>query len=210
MAPKRSPSTSSTVLTSRRDYGTVRCVTKKSELSWGAFIKNLTLVAPNKGEAKKSVSGGRVRLEFQVVGSNLRVAGLATDDHISISSSIVLTIPEARAVLDNDLLRRVMDDDIYGEYPSDALKEPRLGAPGPPDKEFDRLFWREHVWSSIFSDAPSVRPEGFAFNPERLRKLALLEPREEMSFHFVDWADRSIIRWTAPLHAGVYAPTGMW
>lgn len=187
------------------------------ENTWNQFAKNLILFAPNKGEAKKTVSRGLIRLEMEVIDDKaILIQGAATDDIASIYMSLYVPTSEAATVLKRPLLKEVLKEDFIGYWEPEQLKLSLTGPlelpAQPAEASFDKKFWVEHVFGSIYYDhVATLLTTGVSFNPDRMRKLALMEPRgAEVQFWFVEWADRSIIRWNTETARGAYAPVGMW
>lgn len=167
------------------------------------FFYNLELVAPGKGEAKKTVSSGKIFLE----SDDFMVHGVATDDILSVYGRVFL----------ND------GSENIGQYTTDTIKAVRntimkdagivtveLPDDDNLDEEFIDLFWRGHVLDSIVdagtTAAQPLMLPGVNLSPDKLRKFSLLEPRGEhpVRFEFVEWADRDIIRWQyGPEYSGV-------
>lgn len=184
-----------------------------TELLWDQFLKNLVTISPTKGEAKKTVSRGIVRLRIVVESARLiRIEGMATDDIVSIDQWMLMDLDQAQLVMTPALLSEAMRTDFVGWWTTDELKSGKLHYPTTEfDPDFDKRFWIEHVHSSIHDLTQGVVAQLFSFNPDRMRKLALIEPRgQEMTMVFCEWADRTIIRWgTLDEIHGVYAPTGV-
>lgn len=183
------------------------------QVTWEQMIKNLILFAPTKAEAKKTVSGGLVRIHLDIHNQDIVVAqGMATDDIISIYTDIAIPIKELATRVKKPLLKEILNSGFTGHWAPEELREGTLGLPERAfDAGFDDLFWRQHVRSSLSDWVPGIQTFGVSFNPDRMRKLALMEPRgQAVDFWFCEWADRSLIRWRTPTAFGAYAPVEMW
>lgn len=166
------------------------------------FLYNLSLIAPGKGEAKKTVSGGKILL----VRSNEHLWGYATDDIVSVVCRISTT--------------DTVFSETVGTILPDEAKDYSLKAPLEDsdhtfrievDTGYDYDFWWGHVNPSI-NGRPSyghiVQPH-LALSPDRLRKFGLLEPRGKypLDLDRVEWEGNDIIRWMyGPNVKGVLAP----
>lgn len=184
------------------------------------FLYNLATVAPGKGQAKKTVSTGLVRLELTTNDSRIEVRGLATDDVVSIYQQVTISLEDTTRIFGSPVMERILHEDVIGYFYPDTLKT--LGelakltiptAPPPPDRlfdqKFDQQFWLEHVMSSIFSATPSTPLHFLKIMPDRLRKFSLLKPADKpLEFYMTEWADRTIIRWryAEGKAYGIYAP----
>lgn len=164
---------------------------------------NLELVAPGKGEAKKTVSLGKIFLDID----SFAIHGLATDDIISIYGNVMIQESPASEMsygfIEPSMLRdyRIQLGKAKGVQTIDLPLEPE-------DEEFMELFWHGHVLESIHGEAGAVVRSQVLLSPDKLRKFSLLEPRGEypVKYDFVEWADRDIVRWTyGPNYSGVLA-----
>lgn len=160
---------------------------------------NLLLVAPGKGEAKKTVSQGFIRINVweKFSADNPIAEGTATDDILSISSALNLVgvaaeVDEGKTLWVSPQNFKALEplEDCRGEFSVEIENDPAF------DERFDERFWDEHVLDSIMGLA-KLQPEiSFSLNPDRFGKLGLLRPRGlPFSFDHVEWADRSILRW---------------
>jgi len=168
---------------------------------------NLLLVNPGKGEAKKTVGGGVIRIS---VVTSYYLMGLASDDILSVAAGLPLGDPEDTELEPSwwtaEDLKRVEGTPIEGRG---NCRLYQLSDPTPEySEEFDRIFWKEHVWESIFGDALGAYKWGLGLSPDRLRKFSLLKPTGlPIEWDFCEWADRDIIRWSYGEHTkGVYVP----
>jgi len=201
---------------------------KESQLkSYEEFVYNLTLVAPGKGDAKKSVSKGLIRLGFapfyKGVGPHLN--GMATDDILSVFTETPLYSFEGEPT--NEIpggtfqphwvtvegLRAATPTPIQGlNFGAAPVYRVTLDTSPDFDAKFDRLFWVEHTLDSIsgYWDRPSRLGDDWdqiKISPDRLRKFSLLKPQgHPILWEFGEWADRDIIRWTYDSMSGVYVP----
>jgi hypothetical protein len=169
------------------------------------FRYNLQLVAPGKSDGKKTVSRGFIRLEVNAFTGASTLEGVATDDILSIhtSLSVVNTSTTGREIvwmLPEALKAAPLVDSCDGTWMV------ILDGHADYDERFDRMFWEEHVQDSILTgDVKRVPELGFVLNPDRFAKLGLLRPRgKPFAFSHVEWADRSILRWSADAVSGVY------
>jgi len=203
---------------------------KESQLkSYEEFVYNLTLIAPGKGDAKKSVSKGLIRLGFapfyKGVGPHLN--GMATDDILSVFTETPIysfdgeptneipggtfqphwvTVEALKAATPTLTTLRFLE--------GDPLYEVTLDTSPDFDAKFDRLFWVEHTRDSIMGEweptGGRLRTHGWnsvKISPDRLRKFSLLKPQgQPILWEFGEWADRDIIRWTYDSMSGVYVP----
>lgn len=146
------------------------------------FVYNLGLVAPGKGEAKKSSSGGRVLIGYEPVNDLYQITGYATDDLLSVQVQLPGLVKEPGA--------------LWGEATVDELK---MGGQVPIDPNFNEALWIEGVRSSILHGVTLgySAQEEFAVDPNRLRKFSLLEPRSHfpLDFKWAEWNYRSILKW---------------
>lgn len=155
---------------------------------------NLILVAPGKGEAKKTVSQGFIRLELSAYrasssGFIYMLEGTATDDILSINSSMAVTTEHTER------------ESIWvtpQHLKSLEVKHQEVELENDPayTQEFDKIFWEEHVLDSIFGQSRATKEEYITLNPDRFGKMGLLRPRGlPFEYQFVEWADQNIIRW---------------
>jgi hypothetical protein len=167
---------------------------------------NLLLVAPTKGEAKKTVSQGFIRLQLWHDELYPLVQGYATDDILSIQTSLALTeitagIGEGKNLWISPQNFKAAEpfEDCNGDFSVEIENDPAF------DARFDERFWDEHVEDSINGVAKFQAEIGFTLNPDRFGKLGLLRPRGyPFSFEHVEWADRSILRWSGHSGFGIY------
>jgi len=160
---------------------------------------NLLLVAPGKGEAKKTVSQGIIRLElfrYPATGRPVfTLDGSATDDILSIYSAIggsSSDIVERTAIWVRPETLKTLEvtQEGFEEFSIDVTNDSSFS------EEFDKIFWEEHVLDSIMGNAKGQSEMFFQLNPDRFGKLGLLRPRGiPFDFEHVEWADRSILRW---------------
>lgn len=183
-------------------------LTFKDSQTFEDWRYNLILVAPTKGEAKKTVSQGFIRLElyneFDVYPP--LIGGMATDDILSISTSLHLlgvaeSNDEGKVLWISPQNFKALEpiEDCRGEFSVEIENDPAF------DARFDKIFWMEHVEDSI-NGVAKLQPEiSFVLNPDRFGKLGLLRPRG-LPFHFqhVEWADRDILRWGGGNAFGIY------
>lgn len=172
---------------------------------------NLLLVAPGKGEAKKTVSRGFIRLELwnvvsqDTIGGSL-LQGAATDDILSISTELPCGGKSEVIWVRADTLKNVMPGYFTDMWMVTLKNDPEF------DAKFDKIFWEDHVLDSISGEVVSRPTVWFEVNPDRFRKFSLLRPNTKITFDFVEWADRDIIRWYHNLDGidtrGVYVPAG--
>lgn len=173
---------------------------------WNTFVYNLTLVAPGKGEAKKTVSRGFIRLYmYDNCDGTGELIGMATDDILSVITQVTIGGPTTGSFqpalwVTVDALKSAgeLEGVLHLEVSEDF------------DEKFDKLFWAEHVYESI-AGAVARNPDrwsGVSISPDRLRKFSLLKPQgNPIHWEFVEWADRSIIRWRLGDNLrGVYVP----
>lgn len=183
-------------------------LTFKDSQTFEDWRYNLILVAPTKGEAKKTVSQGFIRLELfndlEDVYPPL-IGGMATDDILSISTSVQLvrrvgeTDRKTFWISPQNFKALEPIEDCRGEFSVEIENDPAF------DERFDKLFWEDHVEDSINGVAKRQAEMSFVLNPDRFGKLGLLRPRG-LPFHFqhVEWADRDILRWQGGNTAGIY------
>lgn len=163
---------------------------------WNRFVYNLTLVAPGKGEAKKTVSRGFIRLS----NFSTSLIGMATDDILSVITSIEVDNyqgpPETWVTVDALKSAGELEGILHLEISPDF------------DEKFDQLFWADHVYESIAGSATEIFSNGLSISPDRLRKFSLLKPQgNPIRWELVEWADRDIIRWSLGDNLrGVYVP----
>ena len=157
---------------------------------------NLVLVAPGKGEAKKTVSRGFIRLS-PVPGF---LKGTATDDILSVDA--YLRVDDSGFDLPVWVTTEGLKNAILLEDTVTLEVSPEF------DEKFDELFWEQHVLDSIYMGTPELH--GFlSLSPDRLRKFSLLKPQgQPIKWGFFEWADRSIIQWALGDLRGVYVPLG--
>lgn len=167
---------------------------------------NLLLVAPTKGEAKKTVSQGFIRLQAWYDEHYPSVVGMATDDILSIFSRLDLVgvaaeVGDGKSFWISPQNFKALEpiENRGGEFSVEIENDPAF------DARFDELFWDQHVEYSI-NGVAKVQPEiSFSLNPDRFGKLGLLRPRGyPFTFEHVEWADRSILRWEGHSGFGVY------
>lgn len=183
-------------------------LTFKDSQTFEDWRYNLILVAPSKGEAKKTVSQGFIRLElyneFDVYPP--LIGGMATDDILSISTSLHLlgvaeSNDEGKVLWISPQNFKALEpiEDCRGEFSVEIENDPAF------DARFDKIFWMEHVEDSINGVAKRQAEMSFVLNPDRFGKLGLLRPRG-LPFHFehVEWADRDILRWSGGNAFGIY------
>ncbi len=179
---------------------------------------NLLLVAPSKGEAKKTVSKGDIYFEGSTItkfgGATLTyLTGVATDDILSVRAELPIECftddlfqPSTSTV---EALKAVEGTPVEGEP---ALWAYVLEGSPDYDENFGRKFWEEHVLDSICGPWETVAGYGhwhkLKISPDRLRKFSLLKPQGQPIFwEFGEWADRDIIRWSYGENLdGVYVP----
>ena len=176
---------------------------------------NLLLIAPTKGEAKKTVSRGYVRVEVEnhsrMYDGFWSITGYATDDILSVSTEF-LGEPEGdeesrRFWVSTEDLKKVEPSHISENVYTFELPEAEVY-----DTKFDQLFWHDHVRSSIYDVVPPVTATWLTLSPDRLRKFSLLKPQgHKLYFDFVEWSDRDVIRWSYDdgTTEGVYVPVDM-
>lgn len=184
-------------------------LTFKDSQTFEDWRYNLLLVAPSKGEAKKTVSQGFIRLnawyKFDTYPFAI-VDGMATDDILSISTSIQLEgVAEANGeskvlwISPQNFKALEPIEDCRGEFSVEIENDPAF------DARFDKLFWQDHVEESINGVAKRQAEMSFILNPDRFGKLGLLRPRGvPFQFDHVEWADRDILRWSGGDAFGIY------
>src|SRR5678809_943133 len=118
---------------------------------WNQFVYNLTLVAPGKGETKKTVSRGFIRLHlFDNCDGSGELSGMATDDILSVATSVTIDGPTTGSFspalwVTVDSLRAAL-----GSYGGDYFSGKVTLEISPEfDEKFDKLFWQDHVYQSI-------------------------------------------------------------
>lgn len=192
---------------------------------WEEFVYNLTLVAPGKGEAKKTVSKGFIRIELSPFYKGLGpfATGVATDDILSIFTECpIVDYPGESEGEFHHLWSTVEALKAATPTPttlgnSDALGySVNLECSPDYDAKFDRLFWVDHVLDSISGEWEAVQSgdqyankawSSVRISPDRLRKFSLLKPQgQPILWEFGEWADRDIIRWSYEHMEGVYVP----
>lgn len=182
-------------------------LTFKDLQSFEDWRYNLLLVAPTKGEAKKTVSQGFIRLqvfdELDVYAPLIN--GMATDDILSIFTSITLfrgvRESEGKVLWISPQNFKALEpiEDCRGEFSVEIENDPAF------DTRFDKIFWMEHVEDSINGSAKRQAEMSFVLNPDRFGKLGLLRPRGlPFNFQHVEWADRDILRWSGGNACGIY------
>lgn len=183
-------------------------------MSLETFVRNLTNVAPNKGEAKKTVSQGLIRVSFGMDDElEWWMEGHATDDVMAIFQKEPISRDQFERMTS---ATQVDQFEWVGYYLPDTLKswlyynklDYNTTRPDSSyDREFDSKFWLDHVDSSILGPAGHPSVGWVEMNPDRLRKFSLLEPRGQvLRWEFREWADQTVIRWTYGVAHGVYAP----
>lgn len=167
---------------------------------------NLLLINPGKGEAKKTVGQGFIRVD----GVPGHLDGYATDDILSVAASL-----DATPVQDHNFrptwwtAEALKSAEVYPVLPNEAERvHVKVQDSLDFDAKFDRLFWVEHVLSSIVGDSDPVSQYHITISPDRLRKMSLLKPQgHPMWWNHVEWADRDLIRWYYRQNLkGVYVP----
>ena len=152
-------------------------LTFKDSQTFEDWRYNLILVAPTKGEAKKTVSQGFIRLELfndlEDVYPPL-IGGMATDDILSISTAIQLFRPvgetEGKILWISPQNFKALEpiEDCRGEFSVEIENDPAF------DQRFDKLFWVDHVEDSINGSVKRQAEMSFVLNPDRFGKLGLL------------------------------------
>jgi len=181
-------------------------LTFKSLQAFEDWRYNLLLVAPTRGEAKKTVSQGFIRFQLWYDDLYPMIVGFATDDILSISTSldvihITNSFGESEYLWISPQNFKALEpiEDCRGEFSVEIENDPAF------DERFDKLFWEDHVEDSINGLAKRQAEMSFVLNPDRFGKLGLLRPRG-LPFHFqhVEWADRDILRWSGGNAFGIY------
>lgn len=158
-----------------------------------SFLYNLELFSPNKGEAKKTNGRGDVYLRSISKLDGQYLFGLATDDHYSLSGYIPLDVGVNATIFSSAEELKT----LRGGLDSSEFSTIEFTGRAADDDSFAEVFWEGHVTDCVQGDASRVALNSFSLNPERLRKLSLLEPRGyPLHQDFVEWADRTIIRFT--------------
>lgn len=166
---------------------------------------NLLLAAPSKGEAKKTVSLGFIRIEALAIwGGDYVLSGMATDDIFSLHSELpgeLLDEPKTFWISPEKLKGINEFEPHKGGFIIDFPEDPAF------DETFDVMFWVEFVERSIYGNVKPLATYRIEVSPERLRKFSLLKPVGQTLFlEFVEWNGWSIIRWTAANSQGIYVP----
>lgn len=167
---------------------------------------NLLLAAPSKGEAKKTVSLGFIRIEALDIwgGGDCVLSGMATDDIFSLHSELPGKLLEEPKTfwISPEKLKGINEFEPHNggfiiDFPEDASF----------DEAYDVMFWVEFVERSLYGDVTPLPAEWIQVSPERLRKFSLLKPvGEPLLLGFVEWNGWSIIRWTTAYSQGIYVP----
>src|SRR5688572_18402295 len=128
-----------------------------TEKSLENLVKNLVNFAPNKGQAKKSVSRGLIRLHFTTFGpEKIRMYGLATDDVVSIHEGVNIPIDDVRELLSPLQFKELLLHDYTAYFLPESLRDLHLIPAHSYERSWDEKFWMEHVMSSIHDNAPNI------------------------------------------------------
>lgn len=176
---------------------------------------NLLLIAPGKAESKKTVSRGFIRVDALWTGIQWALTGMATDDILSISAEIL-------GVIDDNIPLQEINPFWIKPETLKAVTPTLMKGTGfylvdfPEDEAFDgkhdQRFWLDHVEASInepYQQTVSASITWIDLSPDRLRKFSLLKPQGfPMTWEFVIWQSREIIRWSysAGGCVGIYVP----